>query len=287
MLAVIGGSGFYEHDAIGEAQRISVDTPYGAPSDEIVLGTLGGVAVAFLARHGAGHRLLPAEVPSRANIWALAWLGVERILSVSAVGSLKPSITPLDLVVPGQIIDRTNGRPGTFFGGGIAAHISFAEPFCPSLSAALVDAAERSGADTHRGGTMVVIEGPAFSTRAESELYRGWGADVIGMTACPEAKLAREAGICYATLACVTDYDTWHDSHATVSVDLVVQNLRANVGHAKAIAGALAGSVGSLAPCGCREALRDAIITPMSVVPDKRKRELAPILARIAEVAAP
>jgi 5'-methylthioadenosine phosphorylase len=285
LLAVVGGSGFYENEALGASERIEVDTPYGQPSDTIVLGTLGGARTAFLARHGARHRLLPSELPSRANIWALASLGVERILSVSAVGSLKESIAPRDIVVPDQIIDRTSGRPATFFGNGIAAHISFADPFCPALSAALAAVAADDGGALHAGGTMVVIEGPAFSTRAESAQYRSWGADIIGMTACPEARLAREAGICYATLACVTDYDTWHGDHETVSVELVVGNLRANIGRAKAIAEALAGALGTLGSCGCRDALRDAIITPLSAVPTHRRRELAPILARVAEVA--
>jgi 5'-methylthioadenosine phosphorylase len=279
-LAVLGGSGFYEIDGLGDVQTVDIETPFGATSAPIVVGTLAGVRTAFIARHGRGHRLSPAEVPSRANIWALASMGVRAILSVSAVGSLKEEIAPLHLVVPDQLIDRTSGRPATFFGGGIVAHIAFDAPYCPALSAALLASAQVSGTTSHTGGTLVVIEGPAFSTRAESELYRSWGADIIGMTALPEARLAREAGMCYATLACVTDYDTWHDGHASVSVELVVANLRANVQRARAVVAATAATLPAADACGCAHALRDAIITPLAAVPDERLRELAPILAR-------
>lgn len=284
--AVIGGSGFYEIEGLEDIERIEVDTPYGAPSAAIVLGTLAGMRTAFIPRHGAGHRLLPSEIPARANIWALASLGVQRVLSVSAVGSMREEIAPLHMVVPDQIIDRTAGRPSTFFGRGIVAHISFEAPFCPALSSSLLMAARTAGVETHSGGSMVVIEGPAFSTRAESELYRTWGAHVIGMTALPEAKLAREAGLCYATLACVTDYDTWHDDHDSVSVEMVVSNLLANAGHAKSIAAALAGALPADGACTCASALQDAIITPLRLVPDERLRELAPILGAHAEAAA-
>ncbi|MHB8514902.1 MAG: S-methyl-5'-thioadenosine phosphorylase [Dehalococcoidia bacterium] len=284
-LAVIGGSGFYEIDRLGEIERIDVDTPFGAPSGSIVLGTLHGVRIAFLPRHGAGHRIMPSEIPARANVWALASLGVRCVLSVSAVGSLKEAIAPLHMVVPDQLIDRTSGRPPTFFGRGIVAHISFDAPFCGALSGVLHDAAGVAGVTPHRGGTMVVIEGPAFSTRAESEMYRSWGADVIGMTALPEARLVREAGMCYATLACVTDYDTWHAVHERVSVEMIVANLQANVERAKTIVAAVARALPDPAACACRDALRDAIITPMHLVPDERKRELEPILARYTEAA--
>jgi 5'-methylthioadenosine phosphorylase len=229
---------------------------------------------------------LPAELPQRANFWALKALGVTRVLAVSAVGSLREEYHPGDLAVPGQLIDRTAGRPSTFFGRGIVAHIGFEAPFCPALSSSLLSAAHTAGVETHSGGAMVVIEGPAFSTRAESELYRTCGAHVIGMTALPEAKLAREAGLCYATLACVTDYDTWHDGHESVSVEMVVANLRANAGHAKAIAATLAGVLPADSACTCASALRDAIITPLRLVPDERLRELAPILRTHAEAAA-
>lgn len=284
-LAVIGGSGFYEMDGIGDVESVRVETPFGSPSDAIVVGTLAGVRTAFLPRHGVGHRILPGELPQRANIWALASLGVESIISVSAVGSLKEEIAPLHMVVPDQLIDRTLGaRPSTFFGRGIVAHIAFDAPFCPRLSETLSGATAAAGVAAHRGGTMVVIEGPAFSTRAESELYRSWGADVIGMTALPEAKLAREAGICYATLACVTDYDTWHDGHEAVSVEMIVANLRRNVEHAKRIVAATAAALPART-CTCADALATAIITPLDLVPEQTKRDLAPILARRMEVA--
>jgi 5'-methylthioadenosine phosphorylase len=284
--AIIGGSGFYDMDGFENIERVQIETPFGSTSDAILIGTLGGTRTAFIPRHGAGHRYLPSEIPARANIWALASLGVRCLLSVSAVGSLREAIAPLDLVVPDQLIDRTTGRPSTFFGNGVAAHIAFDAPFCPALSRTLAAAASEGGVRTHAGGTMVVIEGPAFSTRAESALYQSWGADIIGMTALPEAKLAREAGICYATLACVTDYDTWHETHALVSVDIVIENLRANVAHARRIAAELARRLPEDHECTCAASLRDAIITPRHLIPEQRQRELAPILERYQEAAA-
>ena len=278
--AVIGGSGFYEIEGLTDVATVAIDTPFGATSDRIVLGTLGGVRMAFLPRHGVGHRILPGDIPQRANIWALASLGVEYIASVSAVGSLREQIVPLHMVVPDQIIDRTRGdRASTFFGRGIVAHVGFDQPFCPTLSTALQGAARTSGAKAHQGGTLVVIEGPAFSTRAESELYRSWGANIIGMTTLPEAKLAREAGICYAMLACVTDYDTWRDGHASVSVEMVVANLQQNVATARGIVAGLAGALPERT-CACASALSKAIITPMHLVSDETKRDLAPLLER-------
>jgi 5'-methylthioadenosine phosphorylase len=279
-MAVIGGSGFYEIDGLDDVQRVEIDTPFGAPSDAIVLGTLGATRTAFLPRHGVGHRILPSELPQRANIWALASLGVAHIVSVSAVGSLREEIAPMHMVVPDQLIDKTNGRPSTFFGRGIAAHIAFDSPFCPLLNAALAEAATGEDVTVHRGGTYVVMEGPAFSTRAESELHRSWGASIIGMTALPEAKLAREAGICYAALACVTDYDTWHPDHDAVTVDMILTNLRANIGNAKRVAAAVAGDLPPRT-CGCKDALATAIVTPMELVPEQVKRDLAPILTRV------
>lgn len=279
-VAIIGGSGFYEIEGLDGVEQVSMATPFGAPSDPIVLGQLNGVSMAFLPRHGAGHRILPSEIPQRANIWALASLGVEYIVSVSAVGSLREQIAPLDLVVPDQIIDRTHGdRAATFFGRGIVAHIAFDTPFCPVLSSTLFAAGAASDANTHRGGTMVVIEGPAFSTRAESELYRRWDADVIGMTALPEAKLAREAGICYTTLACVTDYDTWHDSHGAVTVEMVVANLQRNVAHARRIVADVTRALPKRT-CACAAALGTSIITPRHLWPQDVARDLEPILAR-------
>jgi 5'-methylthioadenosine phosphorylase len=282
-LGVIGGSGFYEIEGLTDVEEVSIDTPFGATSDRIVIGDLHGTRTAFLPRHGVGHRILPSEIPQRANVWAMASLGVERIISVSAVGSLKQRIAPLDMVVPDQIIDRTRsasgGRESTFFGRGIVAHIAFDTPFCPSLSGALFRAASSAGVEAHADGTMVVIEGPAFSTKAESQLYRSWGADVIGMTALPEAKLAREASICYATLACVTDYDTWHDGHDTVSADLIIANLLKNVANAKRIVADVAGALPAR-DCACARALDDAVVTSLDLVPETTKRDLAPILAR-------
>jgi 5'-methylthioadenosine phosphorylase len=276
-VAVIGGSGFYDFHDITDVETIEVATPFGAPSDKIVLGTLAGMRVAFLPRHGVGHRILPAELPQRANIWAFASLGVERIISVSAVGSLKEDYAPLDMALPDQLVDRTGStRPATFFGGGIVAHIAFDTPFCASLRATLAGAAP----EAHREGTLVVIEGPAFSTRAESELYRSWNADLIGMTALPEAQLAREAGICYAALACVTDYDTWHPHHDAVTADMIIGNLLKNVAHARRIVAAAVAALPAERACACADALATAIVTPMHLVPESVKRDLAPILAR-------
>jgi 5'-methylthioadenosine phosphorylase len=279
-LAIIGGSGFYEIDGFSDVEQVEIETPFGLPSGPVVLGDLAGVRLAFLPRHGAGHRLLPGEVPQRANVWALASLGTRFLLSISAVGSLKEEIAPLDMVVPDQLIDRTSGRPQTFFGNGIAAHIAFDTPFCPVFGDVVADCTAAAGVTVHRGGTLVVIEGPAFSTRAESEVYRGWGGAVIGMTTLPEAKLAREAGIHYASLACVTDYDTWHPGHAAVSVELIVDNLRKNVTKARTIAGAVAGWLPPQPACGCDRALRNAIITPLDRVPEQTLRDLTPILRR-------
>jgi 5'-methylthioadenosine phosphorylase len=277
-VAIIGGSGFYRLEGMGAVREVAVHTPYGDTSDAITIGRLGDVDVAFLPRHGAGHRLLPAEVPAQANIWALKSLGVEYIISVSACGSLREDMAPLDLVVPDQIIDRTRVRPSSFFGAGIVAHVSFADPFCPSLSQLLVGCGTEAGSRMHRAGTLVVMEGPAFSTRAESLMYRSWGADLIGMTALPEAKLAREAEICYATLACITDYDVWHESEADVSADLIIANLLQNVEVSKRIVQRAVARLPGRDTCGCATALRTAIITPAERVPEQRRRDLAPII---------
>jgi 5'-methylthioadenosine phosphorylase len=278
-LAVIGGSGFYEIDGLTDLESVEIATPFGKPSDSVVIGTLAGIRVAFLPRHGVGHRLLPGEVPQRANVWALAALGVRFVIGVSAVGSLRQQIAPLDLVVPDQVIDRTSGRPQTFFGRGIAAHIAFDTPFCPALSAVLAREAAALG-PAHLGGALVVIEGPAFSSRAESELFRSWGAAIIGMTTLPEAKLAREAGMHYATLACVTDYDTWHANHASVSVAVVVANLAKTVARARRVVAATAAALPEAPACACASALENAIITSLDRVPAATLRDLAPILRR-------
>jgi 5'-methylthioadenosine phosphorylase len=279
-IAVIGGSGLYQMEGLRDVQEVKLNTPFGPPSDAIVVGSLEGQQVAFLPRHGRGHRLMPSEVPSRANIYALKTLGVEWIISVSAVGSLKEEIRPMDLVIPDQLIDRTRGRPSTFFGGGIVAHVGFAEPFCPVLSGLLHGAASSTGAGVHRGGAYVVIEGPAFSTKAESELYRSWGASVIGMTALPEAKLAREAELCYATLACATDYDCWHLEHDSVTVEMVVNNLQRNVARAQEILRQVVPSIPPVRLCPCGTALANAIITSPQHISTKVKRDLAPIVGK-------
>jgi len=286
-VAVMGGSGFYQMEGLSDIEELRPETPFGPTSDAIVLGTLAGVRVAFLPRHGAGHCILPSELPVHANVWALKQLGVERIIAVSAVGSLREEIAPRHLVVPDQLIDRTRGRRNTFFGEGLVAHIAFDEPFCPVLSELLADAAGSAGATVHRGGTCVVIEGPAFSTRAESQLYRSWDASIIGMTALPEAKLAREAEICYATLALVTDYDTWHDSHDPVSAEMIVDTLSRNVETARRVVADVVRALPAARDCSCPSALATALVTAPELVPEETKRRLAPIIGRFmpAEVA--
>ncbi len=279
-VGVIGGSGLYQIEGLSDIEEVKVNTPFGEPSDSIIIGTLNGVRVAFLPRHGRGHRISPSELPARANIYALKSLGVERIISVSAVGSLKEEIAPLHLVIPDQLIDRTRGRVSTFFGGGIVAHVGFADPFCPALSRVLYEAARGTGATTHFGGTYVVIEGPQFSTKAESRLYRSWGADIIGMTALPEAKLAREAEICYATLALVTDYDVWHSAEQTVSVELVVTNLLKNVQVAKEVIKRVVTMIPAERDCPCATALKDAVITAPEYIPEKLKQELSLLIGK-------
>jgi 5'-methylthioadenosine phosphorylase len=282
--AIIAGSGFYELAGLEDVREVRCDTPFGAPSDKIVIGRLAASCVAFIARHGAGHRFLPSEINHRANIFALKTLGVERILSASAVGSMRETIRPRDIVVVDQFIDRTARRPATFFGGGIAAHVTFGDPVCPEIHAALLRAAQAETARVHASGTYVCIEGPAFSSRAESRLYRSWGVDVIGMTNLPEAKLAREAEICYATLALVTDYDCWHDGEEDVSVAGVLDNLRANQ---QVAARVLRDAVHALpergAGCGCGEALRDAVITSRDSIPRETRERLRPLLGRYLE----
>jgi 5'-methylthioadenosine phosphorylase len=282
-IAVIGGSGLYEIDGLDNIERVDVDTPFGSPSDTIVLGDLSGVRVAFLPRHGRGHHFNPTHIPVRANIYALKTLGVERIISVSAVGSLKEELRPLDLVVPDQLIDRTRQRVSTFFDDGIVGHVAFADPFCPSLSSLLHESAQESDAVAHWGSTCVVMEGPAFSTRAECAVYRSWGADLIGMTALPEAKLAREAEICYATLACVTDYDCWREATEEVSVELVVANLMKNVSTSKDVLRTLIPRIPDERSCPCSSALKDAIITARGRIPQELKEKMQPIIGKYVE----
>ena len=265
---------------LSRVMEVDIDTPYGPPSDTILIGELSGVSVAFLPRHGRGHRISPTELPVQANIYALKALGVERIISVSAVGSLKEEVRPLDLVVPNQLIDRTRQRTSTFFGDGLVAHISFADPLCPDLSATLADTAAKAGAVVHHGGTYVVMEGPALSTRAESFLYRSWGASVIGMTALPEAKLAREAEMCYAILACATDYDCWHETEEAVSVEMVVANLSKNVATSEEIIRRLLPRLSPERRCACPSALKNAIITARDAIPKDTKKRLAPLIGK-------
>ena len=273
-IAVIGGTGLYEIEGMTDVEEVQVKTPFGDPSDSIIIGTLEGTNIAFLPRHGRGHRISPSELPARANIYALKSLGVEWIISVSAVGSLKEGIHPLDLVVPDQIIDRTKSRVNSFFDGGLVAHVSFAEPFCPTLSNILFHAALDVGANVHQEGTYIAMEGPLFSTKAESNLYRSWGASIIGMTALPEAKLAREAEICYATLACITDYDTWHETEESVTIEMALANLMLNADTSKKIIGLVAARIPEERECGCAQALENAIITAPEKIPVRIKEDL-------------
>jgi 5'-methylthioadenosine phosphorylase len=280
-VAVIGGSGMYAIEGLTDIETGCPETPFGRTSDEIVTGTLGGVPLVFLPRHGRGHAISPSELPSQANIWALKMLGVTHIIGISAVGSLRSELAPRHIVVPDQLIDRTKGvRPPSFFGEGIVAHVSFAEPYCPELRSIVYGATrEIVGDAAHEKGTLVVMEGPQFSTRAESRFYRQIGGDLIGMTALPEAKLAREAGICYCTMAMVTDFDSWHETEESVTVEMVVNNMAANVEHAKAIIAASAPRIAA-APviCGCHDALRHAIITHPEAIPAERKAMLWPLI---------
>ncbi len=279
-IGIIGGSGLYDMAELTDRKEETVTTPFGDPSGPYLTGTLRGKRVAFLARHGKGHRISPSELNFRANIYGFKTLGVERILSASAVGSLKEDLKPLDIVVPDQFFDRTKGRVSTFFGRGLVAHIAFAHPVCAVLSDIAADAVEAVGATVHRGGTYVNMEGPQFSTLAESRLYRSWGMDVIGMTNLQEAKLAREAEICYATLALVTDYDCWHPDHDAVTVDLIVANLLQNASTAqKAIAEAV-GRLSGPRTCPCKDALAQAIITRPEAVPEATKKALQPIIGK-------
>ncbi len=279
-IGIIGGSGLYEMEGMTNIEEVRPETPFGEPSDAIIIGELEGNRIAFLPRHGRGHYISPTEVPSRANIYALKSLGVEWIISISAVGSLKEEIRPMDLVIPDQLINRTKSRVNTFFGGGLVAHVTFADPFCPVLSDILHQAAIETGAKVHKGGTYVVIEGPLFSTKAESNLYRSWGASVIGMTALPEAKLAREAEICYATVACATDYDCWHEAEESVTIEMVIANLRQNVSRAKSIIRTAVSRIPDKRECGCAQALKDAIITAPDKISDNMKRELELLIGK-------
>jgi 5'-methylthioadenosine phosphorylase len=280
IIGVIGGSGLYQMAGLQRVRQLAVTTPFGKPSDRLVRGRLGDAELIFLPRHGKGHRWLPTEINFRANIFALKKLGVERIISVSAVGSLRENIAPGDLIVPDQFIDRTTQRPSTFFGKGLVAHVSLANPFCPRLSTQLVQAAQAENATVHRGGTYLCMEGPQFSTRAESRLYRSWDAHVIGMTNLQEAKLAREAEICFGTLALATDYDCWNESAGDVAIEHVLAVLQKNVDLAQRTIRRAVGELTSARDCGCSSALKDAIITDRSRIPNKLKTALRPIIGK-------
>jgi 5'-methylthioadenosine phosphorylase len=279
-IGIIGGTGLYQMEGFTDVREVTVETPFGPPSDQLMLGRLEGRAVAFLPRHGRGHSIPPHELNFQANVFAMKKLGVEFLLSVSAVGSLKEAYAPLDMLVPDQLIDRTLQRRSTFFGRGLVAHVAFAHPFCRVLSKLMAEGCQQAGARHHVGGTYVCIEGPHFSTYAESQLYRSWGADVVGMTNLQEAKLAREAEICYATLAMVTDYDCWHPGHDAVTADGVMKVLAQNVATARAVLRAVVRRLPLPRECECEHALRHGLLTPAELVPEAIKRELEPIVGR-------
>jgi 5'-methylthioadenosine phosphorylase len=279
-IGIIGGSGLYAMPGLTDVHEEKLTTPFGDPSDAFVLGTLEGRKVAFLARHGRGHRLLPTELNFRANIYAMKMLGVERILSVSAVGSLKEEHKPTDFVMPDQFIDRTYARTSTFFGEGIVAHVAFGDPVCATISQAFQKACDDSGVIGKSGGTYVCMEGPQFSTRAESNLYRSWGADVIGMTNLQEAKLAREAEICYATMAMVTDYDCWHEGHDDVTVDQIVAVMHQNSRNAEKVVRAAVAALPKERTCGCGDAMKYAILTDKTTIPAETRQKLWPLLEK-------
>ncbi len=279
-VGVIGGSGLYEIEGLTQVRTVKVSTPFGRPSDDYITGLLYGKRVAFLPRHGRGHRIMPSDINYRANIYGMKKLGVERIISVSAVGSMKEDIKPGDIVIPDQFYDHAKQRRSTFFGNGVVAHVGMAEPVCPQLSEILVRSGDAAGATVHRNGTYLCMEGPQFSTRAESLTYRKWDVDVIGMTNATEAKLAREAEICYSTIALATDYDCWHHSEEVVTVEAVLEVMKKNVETSKAIIREAVRTLTETRSCGCGDSLRNAIMTPENLIPVKTKRDLSPIIGR-------
>jgi len=283
-IGIIGGSGLYDIEGLRKVMERQVKTPFGAPSDKVMLGELEGVRIAFLSRHGRGHRMNPSEINYRANIYALKSLGVRRVISVSAVGSMKESIRPGDVVLPDQFIDLTKRRVSTFFEGGIVAHVAFGDPVCASLGSALLEAGRMVGATVHQGGVYLCIEGPQFSTKGESRLNRQWGASVIGMTNLPEAKLAREAELCYSTVALATDYDCWHETEEAVTVEAILTTLRQNVTLAKRLLRAVLPAVAAVKACNCQRALQDAIITAPNQMPASLRRKLALLMERVVPV---
>ncbi len=283
LIGVIGGSGLYQMAELGEVESVSLDTPFGKPSDDLIIGTIHGRRVAFLPRHGRGHRYSPSELNYRANIMAMKLLGVRWIISISAVGSMKEEIKPGEMVVPDQFIDLTKGRPSTFFGDGIVGHITFADPVCPTLARLLAAACRQTEAVVHEGGTYVCIEGPQFSTRAESRVYRSWGVDVIGMTNIPEAKLAREAEIHYATLAMATDYDCWHETEEDVTVEQIIRILMENVKKAQAVIRRAVAAVPDASACHCEQAMSAGVITDPAAISLEARQRLKPILGKYWE----
>ena len=279
-IGIIGGSGLYDMGEVTDREEVNLTTPFGEPSGPYVVGTLRGRRVAFLARHGIGHRFMPTELNYRANIFGFKLLGVEFILSASAVGSLQERYVPQHLVIPDQFFDRTKGRPSTFYGNGLVAHVGFAHPVCSRLGDVAYASCRAVGAEVHRGGTYVCMEGPQFSTLAESKLYRAWGMDIIGMTNLQEAKLAREAEICYSTIALVTDYDCWHPAHDAVSVEMIVANLTANATTAQQVIAEAVGRLPIERTCECAHALKFGIITRPEAIPAKLKKDLAPLIGK-------
>ena len=279
-IGVIGGTGLYAMEGLTGIKEIKISTPFGDPSDSIITGEVQDVRIAFLPRHGRNHRIMPSELPSRANIYALKSLGVKYIIAVNSCGSLKEQIVPGTLVIPDQVIDLTKNRVNTFFGSGIVAHVSFAEPFCPELSNVLYESAMTNKAPTIRGGTFIAMEGPAFSTKAESELYRSWNADIIGMTVLPEAKLAREAEICYASIACVTDYDCWKERTGAVTADVILECMRRNLDITKRIIKLSLTKIPGMRQCACAEALKTAIVTPVDIMPPEQREKLKLIIGK-------
>jgi 5'-methylthioadenosine phosphorylase len=279
-IGVIGGSGLYEMEGLTQVRTVKVATPFGKPSDDFIVGTLFGRRVAFLPRHGRGHRVMPTDINYRANIYGMKKLGVERIISVSAVGSMREEIRPGDIVIPDQFYDHTKHRRSTFFGSGIVAHVGMADPVCADLSRTLIESGVAVGATVHRGGTYLCMEGPQFSSRAESLVYRTWNMDVIGMTNATEAKLAREAEMCYSTIALATDYDCWHHSEEAVTVEAVLAVMKHNVETSKAMIREAVKRMGGERPCGCGQALESAIMTPVKLIPAKTKKDLTPIIGK-------
>jgi 5'-methylthioadenosine phosphorylase len=280
-IAVIGGSGLYDLAGLEDVEELSVETPFGPPSDAVVCGRMDGARMLFLARHGRGHRLTPSEVNYRANLFALKKLGAERVIAVSAVGSMREDVHPGDIVVVDQFIDRTRGRPSTFFGDGIVGHVSLADPVCADLAGGIFDAARSLGLAAHRGGTYMCMEGPAFSTRAESHMHRAMGVTVIGMTNMPEAKLAREAELCYATIALATDYDCWHETEDDVTVEAVIRIVRENAKNARAVIRKVVEGLSGERPCACARALDSAIITDRRAIPAETRERMKPVFGRV------